>query len=264
LIKTIAGNGEAGFNIEDGLATNVSIHYPMGIVFDYLSGNLFFSDYENNRIRVLFSNNPFSSPTSNPTSLPTIIADNRAFYSGLAWTAYNSYFNDNTDFFTTASTLNGLNDVSTGYSSDFSSLATATNNNFIVYSEQEYFSIEFFGYFYTQSYSGTWTFETSSDDASYLWIGDVAIEAYTATNALVDNGGLHEMQTVSNTIELNANTYYPLRIQFAQGDGYYDLIVTITRPDGFSFTNGDGYFFSLSEPTTLTLNPTTQTTSVIP
>jgi hypothetical protein len=45
------------------------IHYPMGIVFDYLSENLFFSDFKNNRICVLYST---SFSTSNPTSTPTI------------------------------------------------------------------------------------------------------------------------------------------------------------------------------------------------
>jgi hypothetical protein len=72
LIKTIAGNGTSGFNgDDDGLATNKSIHYPVGIVYDYLSGNLFFSDFKNNRIRVLSSNDSTATPTSIPTSYPT-------------------------------------------------------------------------------------------------------------------------------------------------------------------------------------------------
>jgi hypothetical protein len=74
LIKTIAGTGEAGNNGDYELATNVMIHYPMGIVFDYLSGSLFFSDFKNNRICVLTLNDSSATPTTyNPTFYPTSV-----------------------------------------------------------------------------------------------------------------------------------------------------------------------------------------------
>jgi hypothetical protein len=170
----------------------------------------------------------------------------------LVWISYNGYFTDDVNFFSSASLLNGYNGASTGSSLDFSSLAAATSNNFVdnTGSGQNYFSIQFFGFFYTQSYSGTWTFQTNSDDASYLWIGDVAISGYTTANALFNNGGDHPMRTVSNTISLNANTFYPIRIQYGQGLGNCNIIVTITRPDSISFTNGNGYFYRSTSITT--------------
>jgi hypothetical protein len=168
-----------------------------------------------------------------PTSNPTAYSNN-----GLVWISYNGYFNNNVNYFSSASLLNGYNGASTGFSLDFSSLAAATSNNF---NGQTDFSIQFLGYFYTKSYSGTWTFQTSSDDASFLWIGAVATSGYTTANALVSNGQC--CRTISTTISLNANTYYPIRMQYGNGPTLYTLILTITRPDSVSFTNGNGYFF---------------------
>lgn len=73
-------------------------------------------------------------------------------------------------------------------------------------------SIELRGYF-KPSVTDTYTFYTSSDDASYLWIGDVARTGYTTGNALVNNGGLHGAQERSGSIALSAGVYYPIRIQ---------------------------------------------------
>ena len=50
LIKTIAGNGSASFSGDGGLATNASLNQAYGMVRDGI-GNLYFSDFTNNRIR---------------------------------------------------------------------------------------------------------------------------------------------------------------------------------------------------------------------
>jgi sugar lactone lactonase YvrE len=53
-ISTFAGNGSAGFSGDGGQATNAEIYLPTGMVLDQ-SGNLFFSDEFNNRIRMINS-----------------------------------------------------------------------------------------------------------------------------------------------------------------------------------------------------------------
>ena len=50
LIKTVAGNGFAGYSGDGGSATGASLHGPGGIALD-AAGNIFFSDQGNNAIR---------------------------------------------------------------------------------------------------------------------------------------------------------------------------------------------------------------------
>lgn len=50
VISTIAGNGTLGFSGDGGTATSASFHYPGGLAVD-ASGNLFFADVLNSRIR---------------------------------------------------------------------------------------------------------------------------------------------------------------------------------------------------------------------
>ena len=52
LITTVAGNGSPGFSGDGGPATNAALNNPQGMAFD-ASGNLYFSDQSNNRIRKL-------------------------------------------------------------------------------------------------------------------------------------------------------------------------------------------------------------------
>jgi sugar lactone lactonase YvrE len=52
-ITTIAGTGEAGFNREEGPATKVMLHDPIGLFFDDSSSVLYIADTLNGRIRAL-------------------------------------------------------------------------------------------------------------------------------------------------------------------------------------------------------------------
>ncbi|MEI9979887.1 MAG: MBG domain-containing protein [Edaphobacter sp.] len=51
-ITTIAGTGKSGYTGDNGPATSATLHGPYGAFLD-LSGNLYFSDYGNNAIRVI-------------------------------------------------------------------------------------------------------------------------------------------------------------------------------------------------------------------
>ncbi|MGA1199046.1 MAG: hypothetical protein ACO36I_21340, partial [Candidatus Latescibacterota bacterium] len=50
VITTIAGDGNAGFSGDGGLATSARLNFPTGVFVDAI-GNVFFADRENHRIR---------------------------------------------------------------------------------------------------------------------------------------------------------------------------------------------------------------------
>ncbi len=54
VISTIAGTGTGGYSGDGSLATAATINTPTGIVFDS-SGNVYFSDYSNHRVRKITS-----------------------------------------------------------------------------------------------------------------------------------------------------------------------------------------------------------------
>lgn len=85
-------------------------------------------------------------------------------------------------------------------------------------------NIQATGYFLA-NYTGTHTFYLSSDDFSYLWLGDDALSGWQISNALIDNGGLHPLTTVSATIDLEGGKYYPIRVLFGNqtGPGSFEM-----------------------------------------
>jgi hypothetical protein len=85
--------------------------------------------------------------------------------------------------------------------------------------------------------TGTWTFALTSDDGSYLWIGTDALSGYTTGNALINNGGVHAVATVSNTISLTKGTVYPIRILSGNNAVNDDIVLTVTNPDGVATTD---------------------------
>lgn len=122
---------------------------------------------------------------------------NNPYSEGIWKDTYTGYFNDDPDWFLTATK------TGTGVP-----LLTAISAGSI----PETTSIEFRGYF-KPTVSDTYTFYTTSDDASYLWIGEIARSGYNTGNALVNNGGLHGPVEQSGSIALSAGVYYPIRVQ---------------------------------------------------
>ena len=61
IITTVAGTDEDGFSGDDGLAIDAQINLPTGIAVDP-SGNVFFADTLNSRIRVVRGPNPYITP----------------------------------------------------------------------------------------------------------------------------------------------------------------------------------------------------------
>jgi Concanavalin A-like lectin/glucanases superfamily/Immunoglobulin domain/Regulator of chromosome condensation (RCC1) repeat len=64
IIATVAGNGNAGYSGDGGLATNATLNAPTTVVVDS-SGNLFISDFNNNRIREVYSNGVITTIAGN-------------------------------------------------------------------------------------------------------------------------------------------------------------------------------------------------------
>ena len=129
------------------------------------------------------------------------------YIAGLYRTTYSGYFgsltdtNDNVNWFDTAT-------------------ATATTVQTTVINDPgtddgDTFSRQWLGYF-VPSTTETYTFYLTSDDASYMWIGNNAVSGYTRANSTINNGGLHGAVEVSGTAALTAGVYYPIRIQFGE------------------------------------------------
>jgi hypothetical protein len=120
---------------------------------------------------------------------------------GLYRRTYSGYYNDNVNWFATATQT-----------------AAVADSTLAVGSTPTTTSIQWLGYF-VPSTTETYTFFINSDDASYLWIGANAITGFTTGNALINNGGTHAATELSATIALTAGVRYAIRIQTGNGGG---------------------------------------------
>ena len=156
------------------------------------------------------------------------------YTAGLYKTTYAGYFSDSVSFFDTATpTTYGTNPAT----SVQTTAITESSNN-----DGEYFSCQWLGYFKPTT-SETYTFFTSSDDASYAWVGTNAQTGFTTTNAIVKNGGAHGNQESSGTIALTAGVYYPIRIQFGEAGGGDVMTFNYSTPTITKTTNVTGLVF---------------------
>ena len=67
IITTIAGNGTAGYNGDNILATSATLNEPAGVAIDK-SGKIYIGDTFNKRIRVVYA---VASPTASPSASPS-------------------------------------------------------------------------------------------------------------------------------------------------------------------------------------------------
>jgi len=147
--------------------------------------------------------------TAIPGSISGVIYAN-----GLYRRTYSGYFNDNVNYFDGASPTAAAVDTS-----PLSPGAIPVTTSY-----------QWLGYWLATAdtiyLDGRTYFQLTSDDASYLWIGNTAITGYTTGNALINNGGEHGMTTVNGNTPMAAGVYYPIRIQYGNNSG----------AGGFSFT----------------------------
>ncbi len=107
---------------------------------------------------------------------------------------------------------------------DFGSLKpsrTGAISNFVFTPRlrEEHFSFVYWGYIQVPA-TGVYTFATSSDDGSRLYIAD---------SLVADNDGLHGMQEVIGTVALSAG-YHPIRVSFFEKTGGDGLKVYYSGP----------------------------------
>ena len=127
---------------------------------------------------------------------------------GLAQIQYKGYFADDTNWFTNAryssSVMGNVTTASSGLPTFDGSSDLGGKTSF-----------SWTGYF-IPDYTGEWQFQISSDDASYMWIGNDAIVNYQSnpSSALIRNGGIHAERLISAKINLIKDKIYPLRIQY--------------------------------------------------
>ncbi len=113
--------------------------------------------------------------------------------------------------------FNTLTPNKTGHIDNFSLSPKERNDDF---------AFKFDGYINIPT-TGTYTFETTSDDGSKLYIGE-----FDEANLLVNNDGLHGNITVNNTISLTKGVH-PITVTFFERNGGENLVVRWQGP-GFA------------------------------
>jgi hypothetical protein len=158
----------------------------------------------------------------------------KIYANGLYRRTYSGYFADNVNYFDGASP--------TAAAVDTSPLAVPGTI-------PQFTSYQWLGYWLATSdtiLTGRTYFQLTSDDASYLWIGNTALTGYTTGNAVIDNGGLHSSTTVSGDIAMTAGVYYPIRIQFGNNavDGVFSLVVYSNSVGNYTTTMTSNIFYN--------------------
>jgi hypothetical protein len=144
---------------------------------------------------------------------------------GLYRRTYTGYHNDVPSWFATAT------QTAAGADSTLAIAATPTTT-----------SLQWVGYFVPAT-TETYTFYTSSDDGSYLWVGANAVSGFTTGNALVNNGGDHGVETASGSIALTAGVRYAIRIQTGNGGGAGSHATSFSTPTIAQTTTFTGRIF---------------------
>lgn len=167
---------------------------------------------------------------------PTFWYSNRPYFSfsqndGFVWSIYNGYFNDDPTFFDRTGTLNN------GRNYDFNNINSSTSSQYVYYLYGQYqifpnnntlFSLMYYGDL-LMPFSDVWEIAITSDDASYIWIGNAADYDYNTigtSSALINNGGLHGANRASTTIFLTGGQSTSFRVMYGQNYGDYNISIS--------------------------------------
>ena len=140
---------------------------------------------------------------------------------GFEWGYYNDRYNDDDDgysgqqtWFDTRKPVHTHNTSDRSRVTDFRNINTASSGQTLVNGDETY-SYLWTGYFKAPS-TGTYYFNTTSDDNSHMWIGPAALNP-RYDNVTVNNGGLHGMQTATSAgVSLTGGEYYDFRMTFGE------------------------------------------------
>lgn len=137
-------------------------------------------------------------------------------------------------------TYTGYHGDDVAFTDTATATATTTANDFVISSIVENTTVLYTGYLLA-TYTGTWTFVLSSDDASYLWIGNTAVSGYTTSNELATASYLGPG---TGTISLTAGEYYPIRLLYGNGPSEGYLSLTYAHTGQATTNNFTGKLFS--------------------
>ena len=159
---------------------------------------------------------------------------------GLVATKYDGYFNDNFAYFNTATVISDPI-----FAAPFTAINTTTPGTNVGYN----YSTRYQGYF-RPSVSGVYTFQSISDDASYIFLGNAGESAtsllsrITSAAPVVSDSGAHPpVAAQGNTASLTAGVLYPISVLFGQGGGGDYLAVSFAAPGAALSENGLGSYF---------------------
>lgn len=147
-------------------------------------------------------------------------------------------------FNTSTSSLDTISEGNVGISLPISNGIIMTNISYDNFGDN--YSFMAFGYF-RPPVNGTYTFSTTSDDGSAIWLGVLADldNGRNITNALLNNNvsGTQGMTKKSASIFLTGNTFYPIRIVHRDGILQDGLTFSWSGPNIEETTNLTEYFY---------------------
>ncbi|RBR16959.1 hypothetical protein FVER53590_05717 [Fusarium verticillioides] len=203
-----------------------------------------------------------AATTTTTTAEPT--ADQSCDNAGLEYAIYqHSFHNDNppdfssfdVDFFHTATPTHEGETTRIGITP-----GTHSDTVFAIYDDSpeqlwQYRAVNHRAYLYAPESGDYVVTIPNSDEITLIWFGDNALSGWTRENANLEQdypGGTSK----SYTIHLEAGTYTPFRLLWANAQGDLNFIAEVQAPDGTVIVNGDGsdnkYFvrFACDESTT--------------
>lgn len=141
---------------------------------------------------------------------------------GLSEVTYSGYFADNTGYFTDSAVRTKISRTQSGQLPIWKD-STGIGSNVSIW----------WGGYFIPDVSGTWQFNVTSDDASYMWIGNNAVSNYGngAYTAFIGIPGDHPPISKSNSIYLEKDKIYPLRIQYGNLGTYGSFSLQVKSPD---------------------------------
>ncbi|MGI4737544.1 MAG: PA14 domain-containing protein, partial [Janthinobacterium lividum] len=180
------------------------------------------------------TNQQLTIPVSMPTgSCSGLGYDGNPATQGLVGEYYKGYFADDLTYFDaskhTASITRTDGWANYAASNGWGDVTSASNGGDAT--NPDYFSARLRGSL-TITTSGSYTFRTSSDDASYVWVGDAAREAtLDATKTVVKAAGAHGTGNIDGTAVTLAAGTYPVLILYGDNTGTNALTVSYSGPD---------------------------------
>jgi len=139
----------------------------------------------------------------------------------------------------------GLTPTKTGLTKTIKNKTDGTGGTLLDNNNKDNYGVKWTGYFVPKK-TGTFTFSTESDDMSYLYIDGVKV---------VDNGGVHPMQTRYGIKNLEKNKTYKLEIYFSEYYSGDQIIVKFYEPYNGWLDTFDGYLTPFDYEPLLTLPP---------